>query len=147
MAPEDVNAEVVRARRFELVDDNDEVRALLATGPDGAASLEFVSDGETLRASIGVNMSGTAVIALRDETGRVRVRVAVESSGSPATFNIRDEADRVRAQMLLHDDAVGITLSNADGEPAAFIQVLADGYAEVGVRDEGSSTINSLTND
>lgn len=146
MAQEDVNAEVVRAKRFELVDEDDEVRALIATGPDGGASLEFVTDDETSRASIGVNRSGTAVIALRDETGRVRVRVAVEASGSPATFNLRDESDRVRAQMLLHDDAVGVTLSNTTGEPSAFIQILADGYAEVGVRNEASGMVNSLTN-
>ena len=144
---QNVNANIVQARQFQLVDEENELRAQLATGPDGAASLEFMPNGETPRVSVGVNRSGTAVIALRDETGQIRARVAVEASGTPTTFNIRDANDQIRAQILLqNEDAVGVTLQNAAGRPLAFMQVLPGDYAEMGVSNRSETKIDSLTN-
>jgi hypothetical protein len=126
VALENVNADVVRARRIELVNEENEIRALLETRPGGAAWLDFLPDGETPRTSVGVNQFGTAVIALRDTTGSIRVRAVVNPS----------------------EDMVGIVLQDPAGRELAFLQVREDQYAEVGVIEAGGDRrVESLKNE
>jgi len=95
----DMNANVVQAKHFQLVDDENKVRAQLGTGPDGSSvALEFYQDDrETSRLSVGIDPNGAAAVALRDDAGGTRARLAVEPSGTPTTFNIRDAVNRIRA--------------------------------------------------
>lgn len=144
-----VNADIVQARHFQLVDETNRVRAQWGTGPDGSAGLDFYHhDGETPRVSVGVNPYGTSAVILYDDAGRIRARLAVEPSGAPTTFNIRDAENRIRAQILLQDDgAVGFTLTNPAGEALASIQVHPDDLSFVGMYDRHGNPTSGLTNE
>ncbi len=108
--------EVVRAKSFELVDEEGELRALMGSSPNGSVGLEIYGDDETPRLTVGINRGGTARIDLRDTAGTPRARLAVEASGTPAIFSIRDAEGRIRAQVAMHDgEAVGVNLMDGTG--------------------------------
>ncbi len=149
MPPENVNANVVRARRFELVDEEDRVRAQLIPGANDAVELSFVEGGDTVRLSLGLNLEGTAVVDLRDESGSTRARLAVESSGTPTIFSIRDATNRIRAQIAMHEDAEGISLFLGDwtGDPRVHIAAFTNGFAEIALVDKDGNTVSGLSNE
>lgn len=91
--------DVVRAKRFELVDDEDNVYASLER--DGTGSPFFVIRDprtETPRVVIGLNARGTGSVDLWDGEGRSRLKAAVEEDGG-ALIRFRDENDREMLQV------------------------------------------------
>ena len=147
MTEGNINAYIVQARQFQLVDEQNNVLALLGPGPSGSAGLE-VYKGGTPRMTLGTDETGRVALSLRDNAGTISARVAVDSSGVPTVFTIRDAPDRIRAQILLQDDgAVGITLTDGAGEERVNITVLADGLALVGLYDKDGNPANGLANE
>ena len=147
MAEGDINANIVQARQFQLVDDQNNVLALLGSGPNGSAGLEIYK-GDTPRLSLGTDETGRVSLSLRDNAGTISVRLAVDSSGSPTVFTFRDAPERVRAQILLQDDgAVGVTLTDGMGAERVNITVLADGLALVGLYDKDGNPSDGLANE
>lgn len=144
MAEGDVNANIVQAKHFQLVDDQNNVLAQLASGPDGSAALEFYKGG-TARISLGTDETGRVSFSLRDNAGTIRTRLAVDSSGSPAIFTIRDAPERVRAQILLQDDGgVGIALTDQSGRKRISVEVHADGISWLALLDEDGNPVSGL---
>ena len=139
--------EVVRAKSFELVDERGELRALLGSDPNGSVGLEIYGDEQTPRLTMGVNREGTARIDLREAAGTVRARLAVDASGTPAIFSIRDAEDRIRAQVAMHDgEAVGVNLMDETGGTRAQIMVHPDGYASVILEDTNGNVVSGFDN-
>ncbi len=144
MAEGDVNANIVQAKHFQLVDDENKVLAQLGSGQNGSAAFEFYKD-DTVRVSLGMDPTGRVSLSLRDNAGEIRVRLAVESSGSPAVFTIRDAPDRVRAQILLQDDgAVGIALTDRSGKKRVSAEAHADGTSWVALLDKDGNPVSGL---
>ena len=56
----------------KVLDEEDELRAILHAGQEGAVGLEFLAGGEVPRLSVGVNQTDTAFMSLRDDNGQVR---------------------------------------------------------------------------
>jgi hypothetical protein len=143
MAEGDVNANVVQAKHFQLVDDNN-VLAQLGAGPNGSSALEFYKS-DTPRVSLGMDPTGRVSLSLRDNAGTIGARLAVDSSGSPAVFTIRDAPERVRAQVALDQDGgVGITLVDQSGAKRISLETHADGASYVAVYDEHGNPVNAL---
>lgn len=87
---------VVRAAKFELVDDYGNVYATLERSEEtGEASLTFFDDEQVARLGVGLNASRTGFVNLRDAKGRGGIRVAVEENGS-AVVRLRDDQDNER---------------------------------------------------
>ena len=81
---------VVRAKKFELVDDYENVYASLEQDQDtGSAALMVYDDDQVPRVGVGINESRTGYVNLRDANGKGGVRVAVEENGS-AVVRLRD---------------------------------------------------------
>ncbi len=142
-----VNANIVQARQFQLLDDRNNVLALLGPGPNGSAGLEFFK-GNTPRLSIGTDETGRVSLSLRDNAGTISARLAVDSSGSPTVFTIRDAPESVRAQIVLGPDGgVAITLTDQAGKKRISLETHADGYSYVALYDEVGNIINGLSNE
>jgi hypothetical protein len=56
----------------KVLDEEDELRAILHADQEGAVGLEFLAGGEVPRLSVGVNQTDTAFMSLRDDNGQVR---------------------------------------------------------------------------
>jgi hypothetical protein len=74
-----IEAKVVRARHFELVDDEGKPLAQLGSTQDGATALEFRQAGtRQTRLVLGVDPSGTANMDFRQpDTQRTRLFLGV----------------------------------------------------------------------
>lgn len=137
MPLEDVDANAVRARLFELVDDEGRVRARMAPRDDAdSVGLEFYETDGTVRLALGINLEGTTVIDLKDEAGLTRARLGVESAGTPTVFSLRNAADRLVAQIALHDEeSTALTLSDERGNRLIQVAVFGEGDASIHVND------------
>lgn len=144
MAQGDVNANVVQAQHFQLVDDQNNVLAQLGSGPSGSAALEFYKGGSP-RISLGVDETGRVSFSLRDNAGTIRVRLAVDSSGSPAVFTIRDAPERVRAQIVLDQNGgVALSLGDQSGKKRISLETHADDTSYVALYDEDGNPVSGL---
>src|SRR5688572_1121590 len=76
---------LVRARRFELVDDNGAVRAVLGTQVGNGAPGFLVSDAAGRpRLALHVTPEDAPAIDVLDEKGTPRLHVGLDAAGSPA---------------------------------------------------------------
>src|SRR5690349_5849957 len=76
--------DAVRAKRFELVDDEGLVRAVLGTQPGNGAPGFLISDASgRARLALHVSAEGAPAVDLLDAGGAPRVHVAVGPEGAP----------------------------------------------------------------
>lgn len=115
--PSPVPADVVRARRFELVDDAGQVRAVLGN---------LARDGDA---------DYWPGLVLRSTAGRDRVWLMVQHLGPELAF---DAGGNSVAILEVHDPGnegsapgVGLTLCDADGAPVLGWHVSAGGELEL----------------
>jgi hypothetical protein len=92
--------DVVKARKFMLVDVNDKTRALLAVDEKGV------------------------MLGLLDENGKPRVCLTVDKEGPQLT--LRDENNKPRAALLLFDIGSGLTLDDGNGETCVMLHAGKD---------------------
>lgn len=104
MAVDEIKANTVTAKRFQLVGDNGELRALLKT-IDENPILEFMDDQSNVRLNVQVT-NNWPVLNMMDETGKICVELGAVN-GKPTLF-FNDHLGNLR---------VGIALSQADGSP------------------------------
>lgn len=138
MPPEDVDANAVRARYFELVDDEGRARARMDTRGDAdSVGLEFYERDGTVRLALGINLEGTTVIDLKDEAGLTPARLGVESAGTPAVFSLRNAAGRLVAQIALHDEgSTGLSLGDEWGNTLIQAALFGESDASLDVNDK-----------
>lgn len=147
MAGGNVDAFIVEAREFRLVDDGGNILAVLGAGDNGSAALEIYKSG-TPRLRVGTDEVGRVSLSLKDNAGTISARLSVDSSGSPTVFTIRDAPERLRAQILLQDDGgVGITLTDQSGNKSTSLETHADGYSYVALYDTDGNIVNGLSNE
>jgi catechol 2,3-dioxygenase-like lactoylglutathione lyase family enzyme len=139
---EEIN-DVVRAKRFELMDDEGQVRAFLDTGPADEALLTFYeSDGEAFRVSLGINQEGTAQLNLFDNQKTSRVQVATQAAGKLTLVTLSDEFGMGRVQLSLFSDGrTGLAVSDQWGVTRATFQVTEDGQPGLYFHDEDGNLI------
>jgi len=137
MAQDEVNADVVRAKQFDLLDDEDNLRMRMNGGADEGVGMEFYDRDGTVRLAIGVNREGTAVVDAKDDTGQTRARIGVEASGWPALFSLRNGANNIVAQIAMHDDeSPSVTLT--DGMGTTLVQIAVFDGNEGSIRVNGA---------
>jgi hypothetical protein len=104
MATQELKADSVTAKRFRLVGDNGELRALMKT-KDGNPILEFFDHSSQVRLNVQVS-NDWPILNMMDQSGNVCVELGAVNS-KPALF-LKDQIGNLR---------VGIALSKIDGSP------------------------------
>lgn len=104
MSTKEIVADTVTAKRFQLVGDNGEMRALMKTINDSPI-LEFMDGARNVRLNVQVT-NDWPVLNMMDATGKVRVELGAVNDKPTLFFN--DHVGNLR---------VGIALSTFDGSP------------------------------
>ena len=116
-APGEAPGEVVAADRFELVDAEGEVRAVLGFDAEGTVGL-FLRDAKgRLRAGLSQDAEQVALF-LRDEEETIRVGIAQYAHGGGG-FALHGAESKGAAVMYLKDRLGSFTLYDAEGEATA----------------------------
>ena len=109
-------AEVVRAQRFELVNAEGEVLAVLGLGAAGRPGLTLWDEKGEGRAALSLGPGGRPAIMLYDEKGELRAVLGLVRDGGPA-IELFDEKGETRATLaLLADGTPALSLSDEKGE-------------------------------
>jgi hypothetical protein len=77
--------DVVRAKRLELVDRADRVRAAMGPGPDGEVAMHFYDGAGQIKMEMAVGDDGRADLSLRDGSGQETALISV-GDGDHATM-------------------------------------------------------------
>jgi len=104
MTVKEIQADTVTAKRFQLLGDDGELRALMKTIDDNPI-LEFMDSASKVRVNLQVT-NDWPVLNMMDENGKVCLELGAVN-GKPALF-LNDHLGNLR---------VGIALSKADGSP------------------------------
>ena len=151
--------EVIRAQKFELVDEKGKVRAEL-TLVDGIPGLLLSDQEGKPRAALGLDKNGTPSLSLHDssgktraalsfmrpggtaptlamfdERGKQRVQLGIVENGSPG-LSLCDEKESVRVGLAVTSEGSAVGVYRSDGKPAAGLEALTDGDAGVSVYDK-----------
>jgi len=143
-------AEVVRAKRFELVDSSGRVRVRLSVTLTGGSSIDLLDNEGQIRANLGVRFDDSPSLDLRDREGKMRASMRILSDGSPG-LNLLDKERKNRAALFLFSDGSPM-LSLADkGESGdrlalmrASLAVKSDGYPELRLQGKGAEGVATL---
>lgn len=84
--------DVVRARKFEVVDEEDKVRAAIGPGSDGETGIQLYGRDGSIRATLSVS-DGSTTFSLRDASGRDMAALAVGDEGPP-TISLTHSGDQ-----------------------------------------------------
>ncbi len=133
--------DVVRAQRFELVDAEGRVRALLAMSLDGRPGLAFLDEKGEGRAGLVLGTDGPT-LELWDKKGKLRARLAVHPDLGPA-LTLHDEQGVMRAGLLAGTDGrPGLAFLDEKGKPLTLLGVGVDaGGKGLVLLDEKGETI------
>lgn len=139
--PEDV----VRAKRFELVDDEGETRALWDTGSQEHVALSFYGKNQEERLSIGVMPDGFSTFVLRDESGREIIKATTANDFSDSVIVIKDESGQVRAQVGVNESGEPtLTMTDENENVRAQMFVDSNGEPNLILKDEaGKSNVSA----
>ncbi len=113
--------ETVRARRFELVDNRGETRAMLATWDYNTLGLFLVDAAGKRRAELTTRDDGGSSLSLFDTGGGRRVLLGTKAGGFPH-LALFDAAGKTRASLVIEaDESPVLYTSDAQGTTRARI--------------------------
>ncbi len=161
--------EVVRAKRFELIDDNEDIRGGMEVTERGTVRMYLGLSNQSPGVELDVEENGTANIILRDERERVRSRLSyrsLEAEAGPGSVGLLfSDGNKDRAQlgvdpvlenptMAMYDhegnemvsiavtrtSGTALTISDKQGRPRAALVLTPDGIPRLVLLDkEGRS--------
>jgi hypothetical protein len=107
--------EVIRAQRFEVVDAEAVVRAVLGVSPDGSTELTVKDVTGKARLKLGLQADGEAGLAVMAGPGEARIAMAMPGDGG-ASLIARDETGRLRVAVGIGPDGIaGVGVVDAQG--------------------------------
>ncbi len=109
-----VEADVVRTRHFELVDDEGNQRAQLIAGNKGSGSASLVLQTGGTNVILQARGDGVSLVELADSSGLPRARVVVYPDGRPQ-LELSDERGMPRLRIVLTDDGPQAWIASAEG--------------------------------
>jgi hypothetical protein len=140
-----VTAEVVRAKRFELVDDEGKVRIILDVGSgDEKAVMGIQDNAGNNRAAFGIFEGGSVILALKDAGGTTRASLAIgEKSADQPRLIFADSFGRARAEIAVNDNGdVELALADKWGQKRAMLGVAED--VALGLYDVEGNLANGM---
>jgi hypothetical protein len=134
--PEDKSpAEVVRAKRLEIVDDEGKVRAVLGTDEQGVVSLSIFDASGRLRASLNAeeNPEKASGLGVFDTNGKLRAAVGMGNDPGNGPFFSLYDTDGIPRVLLGMDSDPGkgsyLALLDTEGNHRAVVSLAAGGQA------------------
>ena len=115
---------VMKAERFEVVDQGGNTRAVLTTLDDGRPSLVLTDTNGEFRAWLFLSADGSPNLvlidnprlALMDTAGELRITQSLDADGSPI-LGLRDKAGEVRTELRLDEGgSPALKLYNGTGD-------------------------------
>ena len=132
--------EVVKARRFEVVDDSDRVRMRALVTPEGETRMEILDPQGRVRGEMALDADGNPRLCLRDEGNVPRAALFFKPKTGPG-LELRDVQGRVRTilQAPPHGQ-VGLSLRDETEKPRVLLGVYDDDSASICVMDDAQLT-------
>jgi hypothetical protein len=129
--------DTVRARRFELLDARDQVRAVLGTQTDNGAPGFLVSDSTGRpRLALHVSPDDSPALDLLDASGAPRVHLALGDDGTPSLTLFGGPHKPAQALLTVTaDGAAHLRLAQADGHTRLFCSIQPDGTPYLSLMD------------
>lgn len=140
--------DVIRAKRLELVDRADRLRAAMGPGPDGEVAMHFYDGAGQTKIEMVVGDDGHADLSLRDGTGQETALMSV-GGGDQATMSLSfldEESGESWAVGILGPDRgsearrVSLTLSEGT-RPRLLVSLFRDGIPFIGMYDEQGNEV------
>lgn len=75
--------DIVRARKFEIVDEEGQVRAAIGPGEEGSTGVQFYDREGEAKIQLSVSSSGSGELWLRDSSGSDQAAIYTESGDGP----------------------------------------------------------------
>ncbi|MCC6673202.1 MAG: hypothetical protein IT458_19205 [Planctomycetes bacterium] len=121
--------DVIRSRRFELLDGDGKVRARLGPGERGETELVVLDPTGRVRTRMGLNAQQESVLSLHDAEGKTRLALVIDE-GSSTQLLLLDPGQKPRLHLAVSQrGAPGILFVHSDGTMPAGLGVHADGRA------------------
>ncbi|HLL38167.1 MAG TPA: hypothetical protein VK357_00685 [Rubrobacteraceae bacterium] len=134
--------DVVRAKRFELVDDNEDVRGGMEVNELGIARVFLRLPNGTGGVEMNVEENGTTNFIMKDEQDRIRSRLSYRSlaaTAGPLSLGlVFSDGNKDRAQIGLSSmvETPSMILTNQDGAEKVSIAVTETAGAGLTISDE-----------
>ena len=125
MAQDKAAAEVVKAKRFEVVDAQGRVRAALGFTEDGKQVLNLSDEAENVRASLRLAPDGSPVLGMRDAAGKAQIMLAMTKEGQ--MLGMSDGAGNLQAQLFAQSDGQSALILHDQNNPRAILALESDG--------------------
>ena len=134
----------VRARAFEVVDEDGRTRAVLGASDDGSVGLSLYeregTEENQARAALLVTPKGSASVAVLGRAGRPSALLSTE--GEFSGLWVLEEDDRAVAILgLLDHGNPGLVLKDGNERERVLVQLPPEGYAALAVRDETGKAV------
>ena len=136
----------VRARAFEVVDEDGRTRAVLMALADGNVVLalygkEGGTDEKQAQASLTVTPQGLAALGILGPDGNKGVMVGHTEEGFPGLW-VHDESRQTVALLgILDQGNPGLVLWDGNNTERVLVQVPPPGQATLAVRDENGNAV------
>jgi hypothetical protein len=130
--------DVVRARRFELVDYHERTRAALYM-EGGQPMLALQGEDEKLRAMVAINREGNPTLLFRDAEGNDRIKLTAFEDGTG--FVLSDPTDAYTLSLVIDEKGMIALDVAGHGQSRVIGAVLPDGDIQLALSDaEGNQT-------
>ena len=142
-------AEVVKARRFEVVDPAGKTRVRLDAGNGGSSGLDLYDAEGKMRVRLRVDPVGTGVLDFWDAGGKSRAFLYLRALDGQPGLSLSDAAGKMRAHLSVSRH-VGPSLILCDqaGKMRASMSLLPDGQPILSLHDAVTTrVVLSIMND
>ena len=140
--------EAIRAKSFEVVDDEGNVRARTTTMSSGGVATNLFDSKGNPRVSLGVNQADVPTFGLYDADGTVRVEIGSGVDGQIVRLNDEDGNPRAMMALLTEEGSVpAMTFVDKEGNPRVQLQLTQTGLAAIGFNDESGEVHVALGRD
>ena len=130
--------DLVRARRFELVDDQERPRAALHM-EDGQPILTLADEDGSARVQVAINREGNATLRVRDAAGQERLQIAAMEDGTGVVLT--DSTGTIHASLIISENGEVLVSAQEHGQNRAIGSVVPGGTIVLGLWDaEGKKT-------
>lgn len=109
--------DIVKAKEFQLVDDEGNTKVTIGLDDNGNSSMKFMDKNQKVRVSVGSSQNGPASISLSDSDGETRILSMVAENGSSYLF-MYDRQGVTRVQVETGSkDITTVILGGKDKKP------------------------------
>lgn len=129
--------DVVRARRFELLDAAGRVRCFLGEG-DGRVGLAMFDESLKERLTLQLESDGAPILSIRDGSGEERASITINETYGAGLF-LRSSNDKVRCALV--SDTMGATTLVMFGSNAQTVAIKSDPDSEATIHMWGPNKL------